>query len=1106
MSANQGYPLLNEQPVGKKVQSIYENRLRLFTATGEYEKLNLPHFYDRHVAGTSANVKLEVYSVPNLKRPLFKDAIAAAKWRPTEKGESFGPSWSTHWFRVNIQVPKEWKDADSVVFRWDLGNEGLIFTNEGEALVGLSGEERREWDVPREWRDGAWHQFYIETSCNGMFGNADPKNNIQPPDENRWFELASADLVWPNLEARALHIDFWVIGDAAREFPQNSWQKHKAREVANRIMNVFDPENPDESIAEGRKIAKEFLGSDIDSHKVYDTKLPPGSVDGFGNCHIDTAWLWPYAETRRKVTRSWTSQLDLMEKYPEYKFVTSQAQQYKWLLEDYPDVFARVKDAVKAGSFIPIGGSWVENDTNMPTGEAIVRQFLAGQRFFEAHFGQRSRTFWLPDTFGYSAQIPQLCRGAGMDRFLTQKLSWNNINNFPNTTFNWVALDGSQVLCHMPPDDTYTALSNLGDVSRSLRQHKNLDTTQSGMLLFGHGDGGGGPTAEMMEKLRRCRGLSNTVGELPPVHLGNTVDDFYDHVEKSTDGGKQLVSWNGELYFEFHRGTYTSQSEVKKGNRQSEIVLHDLEFIATMASLNNKDYKYPKKEIDDLWEDVLLNQFHDVLPGSSIGMVYKDALEIYQKVFVAAEKLGQNALKALGISTYAEPDAEVVSVNTMPWGRSELVKVKPAKAGNALTQSIGQENLVLLTADELGVARPVALSEAAAPKVSVKEVKEGVFVMENSKLRATIEGGLVTGLYDIENDREVLTGPGNKFVLFNDQPLNWQAWDTEVYSLDTKRDLEPGVVRIVHDGPLRAEVEVTQRISAKSSITTRISLDAYIKPEAGASSSAPDVSFLEFGCEVDWHEDCKFLKVEFPVDVLADTASYETQFGLVKRPTHYNTSWDVAKFEVCAHKWADLSDYNYGVSLLNDCKYGYSVHGNTMRLSLVRAPKAPDADADMGVHVFRYALLPHTGPVSHHTVRAAYNFNHPLDVFYVPRSIDTAATIKPESALHTFGLAGDAGLVLSNIKRFEDDADVSRGDLPVREKGTSVILRVYDSLGGKSRGFLESKVPIKKAFKTNLLEDDLEEVEVVEDENDKKWKVPVSVRAFEVATFRLVLA
>ena len=320
-----GYPQLNTHPVGKKVQSIYENRLRLFLAEGEYKNINLPNFYNYESVSNTTNVKLDVYSVPDLKRPLFKDVIPVAKWRPTEKGESFGPSWSTHWFRIQVKIPDHWNKAkEPILFKWDLGNEGLIFLENGEAVVGLSGEERREWDLPAEWRDGQWHQFYIETSCNGMFGNADPNNNIQPPDDNRYFDLVSADLVWPNVNARGLHIDFWVIADAAREFPQDSWQKHKAREVANRIIDVFDPSNADESILKGREIAKEFIGANVDSHKVYDSSLPT-FVEALGNCHIDTAWLWPYAETRRKIGRSWSTQLDLLKKYPEYRFVASQA-------------------------------------------------------------------------------------------------------------------------------------------------------------------------------------------------------------------------------------------------------------------------------------------------------------------------------------------------------------------------------------------------------------------------------------------------------------------------------------------------------------------------------------------------------------------------------------------------------------------------------------------------------------------------------------------------------------------------------------------------------------------------------------------------------------
>jgi len=390
-----------------------------------------------------------------------------------------------------------------------------------------------------------------------------------------------------------------------------------------------------ESIKECRAIAQEYIGKLVDSPKIYDGDKDV-LITAVGHCHIDTCWLWPWAETKRKVARSWSNQCDLIDRYPEYRFCASQAQQYKWLKQYYPALFDRVKEKVKLGSFQPIGGSWVEHDTNMPSGESLVRQFVYGQRFFESHFGKRCETFWLPDTFGYSAQLPQLCRLAGMSRFFTQKLSWNNINNFPHTTFNWVALDGSQVLCHMTPAETYTAEAHFGDIRRSVTQHKSLDQDATSLLVYGYGDGGGGPTWEHIEKLRRERGISDTIGSLPRVKLGNSVDDFFDQLQKKAENGVNFVTWYGELYFELHRGTYTTQANNKRNNRQSEFLLRDIEHIATLASIKNavggekSKYKYPKKEIDFMWEGVLLCQFHDCLPGSSIEMCYDDSDKVNQ--------------------------------------------------------------------------------------------------------------------------------------------------------------------------------------------------------------------------------------------------------------------------------------------------------------------------------------------------------------------------------------------------------------------------------------------------------------------------------------------
>ena len=473
-------------------------------------------------------IRLSVYSPPDLARPTFKEATSH-EFKETHVGASFGPSWSTHWIKVELKVPSHLQEKRQLELHWDAGNEGLIWTKDGVPLQGLTGGDRTEWVVPKDFRDGKFHTFYIEMACNGMFGNAPGGDSIQPPNPNRYFQLWKAEIVAVNQEARALFYDFWIMGDSAREFPENSWESHEALQLCNKVIDTFIAgDGSQESIVECRKIASKHLGN-VNSSKVYDNGKEY-LVYGIGNCHIDTCWLWPWAETKRKVARSWANQCDLIDRYPEHRFVASQAQQYKWLKQLYPALFDRVKSKIKDGKFQAIGGSWVEHDTNMPSGESLVRQFLYGQRFYESHFGERSRTFWLPDTFGYSTQLPQICRLAGMKRFFTQKLSWNNINSFPHTTFNWVSLDGSQVLCHMAPANTYTADAHFGDVSRSLSQNKSMDQDATGILAFGKGDGGGGPTFEMLEKLRRCRGLSDTTGLLPRVKMGVSVEDFLDRL------------------------------------------------------------------------------------------------------------------------------------------------------------------------------------------------------------------------------------------------------------------------------------------------------------------------------------------------------------------------------------------------------------------------------------------------------------------------------------------------------------------------------------------------------------------------------------------------
>ncbi|KAL7266692.1 Glycoside hydrolase, 38 vacuolar alpha mannosidase [Rhizina undulata] len=1087
------YPKLNFSPKGQQIRSIYQDRLKQFTATGQYESKNLRSMFTKDQEDGIKYVELESYSVPDLKRISFEEAIKG-DYSPTSKGELFGPSWSTHWFRIHLTVPDRMLKQERLEFYWDSNCEGLVWSEDGEPLQGLTGGgERVAWLFPDAWRDGEKHLFYVEIGCNGMFGNPTGGDTIQPPDPNRYFSLSKADIVAPNLEAVALYIDFWIIGDASREFPEDSWEAHTATQVANEIINAF-VQGDQESILKCRKIAQRYLGKHVDSAKVYDSSNAP-LVFATGHCHIDTCWLWPFDETKRKVARSWSSQCNLMDEYPEHRFTCSSAQQYKWLEKYYPKLFTRVRENVKKGKFQYIGGSWVEHDTNMPSGESLVRQFILGQRYFESRFGERCQTFWLPDTFGYSSQLPQLCRLAGMSRFMTQKLSWNNINKFPHTTFNWVALDGSQVLCHMPPSETYTAMAHFGDVKRSITQHKSMDQDSTSLLVFGYGDGGGGPTAEQLEKLRRCRGLSDTTGLLPRVKMGDSVDDFFARIERKIEEGKDLVTWYGELYFELHRGTYTTQSNNKKNNRQAEVLMRDVETLASWASLRGSDdYKYPKKDIDEMWEIICLCQFHDCLPGSSIEMVYRDSDALYADVFERGQKLLEDASQALGLYPNPRESSIPYAINTLPWARSEVVKLPKYAFDGVFPQNEvhGYGGYGILSSEGPGLATCV---EEISARVSVEEVAQDVFVLANDNIKVTVQGGNITSLFDRKLNREVIPKgrKANQLVIMDDKPLYWQAWDVELYHLETRKELPQGQVSILDKGPLRASLLVKNKISETSWMETTISLQAAIN---GAGS------YVEFENEIEWREDMRFLKVEFPVDVHNTEASYETQYGIVRRPTHYNTSWDMAKFEVCCHKWADLSEHGFGVAILNDCKYGFATVGNVMRLSLIRAPKAPDAHADMGRHKFRYAILPHAGSVNETVVRTAAAFNNPMRLAYT----ETSKVAEITDLLSTVTLSGSESIILDAVKRGEDDEDVTTGGFPTRT-GKSLILRFYDSLGGKSSTTIHTVLPVKKIWKTNLLEDDLEVVEtqLVEINGKKVTTATVVLRPFEVATYRLQL-
>jgi alpha-mannosidase len=693
-----------------------------------------------------------------------------------------------------------------------------------------------------------------------------------------------------------------------------------------------------------------------------------------------------------------------MDEYPDYVFACSQAQQYAWVKERDPELYERILAKVSAGQFVPTGGSWVEPDLNIPSGESLVRQLLFGQRFFEAEFGLRCREFWAPDAFGYTGQLPQLMRGAGIDRFFTQKLSWNRFNRPDNHTFTWQGDDGSEVLVHFPPADNYNSPADVDELVKTAREYKNLEQSHVSLLVYGHGDGGGGPTREMLENLARSRDLQG----LPRVRLGSPTD-FFGALE-AEDVERPVVV--GELYFEYHRGVYTSQAFVKKGNRRAEHGLHDAEFLAVARGGD-----YPRGELERLWRLLLLQQFHDILPGSSIRLVYEDAARDFAEL-----ERGIAALIGTG----------GVLVNTTGFSRYDVVR------------------------DQLWAAQPFSRAYPAQNVVH-RVVRDGL-VVENDFLRVELgEDGSVVSVLHKPTGREVLREPGNRLELYDDDPVDFDAWDIDPYTLGTRRDAAPATSwEVVTDTLLRCEIAFERSVGDASTMRQVVRLDACSQR-------------LEFHTAVDWHESHTLLKACYPLDVRAPYATYEMPFGYAERPTHYSTSFDRAKYEVPGHRFADLSEHGFGAAVLTDSKYGYSCYGGDLRVSLLRSPKSPDPEADMGRHEFAYALYPHAdGWRGGGVLREAALFNAPL----------RGAADGPEQPFAR--VEGD--LILDTIKRAEDSDDV--------------VLRLYEPYGG--RGAARIRIDAKHARRTNLLEEDGDEL-TVED-----GAIVVPFRPREVITIKVV--
>ncbi|MFP5327820.1 MAG: alpha-mannosidase, partial [Acidimicrobiia bacterium] len=711
-----------------------------------------------------------------------------------------------------------------------------------------------------------------------------------------------------------------------------------------------------------------------------------------GNAHIDTAWLWPLRETERKVARTFATALDLMEDFPEYRFAASQAQQLAWVRDKYPELFEGIRKRVADGRFEVVGSMWVEADCNVPSGESLVRQITHGRRFYQEEFGVETRSLWLPDVFGYAAALPQILAQSGIRWFLTQKMSWNQVNRFPHHTFWWEGIDGTRVFTHFPPADTYNGDFSVAQLIHGARNFSEKATCDRSMYLFGFGDGGGGPTAEMLERARRVADLEG----VPRVELTGAEQAFELLEADASSAGAPLPVWVGELYLEMHRGTYTTHAEVKRANRKLELALRDAELWSVAAS-DVAGSAYPAEELDAAWKTLLLHQFHDIIPGSSIRWVYEDTARDHAAVAEVTDRLIVAALSAVAGSGGS---GEVLVANPLSRARREVIDID-GSAAFASAPACGWEVQPVLR-DLPGDVAPVIVGER---------------FMENGLLRVEWdEDGLLTSLVHLPSGREAVA-PGerlNVLQVHDDRPNVYDAWDIDAVAYDTITELTGAEsVEVVESTPMRGSVRVIRRLGAST-------IDQTMRLAAGSPR-------LEFHSVVDWQESHTLLKVAFPLDVHTHRASFEIQYGHVERPTHRNTSWDEARFEVCAHTWADLSEQGFGVALLNDCKYGHDVNGNVMRLTLLRSSTHPDPVADKGRHEFAYALFPHEGDAATGGVIAeAHAFNSPLRT--VPAGTGAAST----GARSVVQVEGD-GVVVTAVKRADD--------------GEGTIVRCYEAFG-----------------------------------------------------------
>lgn len=976
----------------------------------------------------TAPLKVEVWD--DLDEPLpFAHAVTQS-YRSVDLPYRWGKAWSTSWFHVTGQVPAEWLRGDGAKTRVelviDLGFthdrpgfqvEGLAFRPDGSTVKSIN---PRSSYVPVPQEGDGVVDLYVEGAANPDIAGdwtwkPTPLGEKTTSGDELLYVLGQCDVALMDVTVWELLQDVWTLSGLMKELPVESPRRHRILGALERMVDVVDPADVAATAGDGREALAPVLAmpASASSH----------SVVAVGHAHIDSAWLWPIRETIRKCARTFSSVIALMDADPEFRFACSSAQQLKWMKDGYPEIFARIKEKVANGQFIPVGGMWVEPDMNLPGAEAMARQFVAGKRFFLEEFGVETREAWIPDTFGYSGATPQIIKASGTEWFLTQKISWNQTNTFPHHTFLWEGIDGTRVLTHFPPADTYVGEVSGADLARAERTfHDHRDGTVS-LLPFGFGDGGGGPTREMMAAVRRTKSLEGS----PTVEI-DTPENFFRRAEAEM---AEPPVWSGELYLELHRASYTTQHLTKQGNRRNEHWLREAELWAATAAVR-MGADYPYDDLERIWQLVLLQQFHDILPGTSIAWVHR---EVEQNNVELAEEL--HGLIASALAAFDAGDGAEYVANAAPFEREGV----PALAVGPRAKRVGA--------------------------VALEQTGEG-HVLDNGLVRVAVdERGLVVSLLDLATGREAIApgAAGNLLQLHRDLPNQWDAWDIDDHYLRVSTD-ETGVDAITaREGDGEASLTI-ERSFGDSHVTQVLTL------RAGDPT-------LWIDNDIDWHERRKMLKLAFPLDVHADRVAAETQFGHVQRPTHSNTSWDAARFELCAHRWIHVAEPGFGVALANESSYGYDAQRSTRadggttttaRVSLLRGPTFPDPVADQGRHSIGLAIR--VGADVRAAIRDGYRAN--LAERSAPGPVAPLVRVDHPAVL------------VESVKLAEDRS----GD---------VVVRLYESEGGRAATTVTFDFETAGIVGTDLLEREVDAPAGLEVNGST---VSLTLRPFQLVTLR----